>query len=272
MTKCPKYDLYRPDFMAPNPRVTMEQSICSLEEQLPQYLAEKEEDLVNDLDPDSKSYRYYESQKVLGRLYRAIDERSFLAEIQERAGQFERPVNFNHSIMHQLWTYIQNQTALVQWDHYQEWAREIKEVYEAQVIDTIHQYSTHPRHPISELEVFVGSLLGKNEGARTKRLREMSINMKEESERDIAFTIDCIIKGSEEGHGDDEALERSIACFAVGIQEAERPLEKGERRHESFMYVAAAVCLSEVEKFQKSSGLPLAVFPSSQIKRTRLYI
>ena len=258
--------------MAPNPRVAIAQNICSLEEQIPQYLAEQEEDPVSDLDPDATSYRYYESKKVLGVLYRAIDEKSFLAELQKRVQQLERPTSFKQSVLYQLWTYVQKQTTLVQWDHYRDWARETKEVYEAQVLYTIDQYSTHPRHPISELEVFVGNLLGKNEGARNKRLRELSTNMKEEFERDVAFTIDCIVKGPEEGQEDEEALARSIACFAVAIEEAQRPLERGVRRLESFTYVAAAVCMSEVENFQGSSGLPLEYFPANRANRTRPYV
>lgn len=106
---------------------------------------------------------------------------------------------------------------------------------------------------ISELEVFVGTLLGKSGGVRTRRLREMSMDMKEKFERDVAFTVNCIVKWSQED-GDDEALERSIACLAVAVEESGITGER-VRKLESFRYVAAAVCLGEVERFQKSSGL-----------------
>jgi len=83
----------------------------------------------------------------------------------------------------------------------------------------------------------------------------MSMDMKETLERDVAFTVDCIIKGSQEEDGKDEALERSIACLAVAVQEAGNTRERARRKLESFRYIAAAVCLGEVERFQKSLGM-----------------
>jgi hypothetical protein len=127
MSKCPKYDLYRPDFMAPSPRVTVEKGIWALEEQSKQSAVEEDEDLVTALDPDSKSYRYYESKNVLGKLFRAIDEKDFLAELQRRARELEATDPFDQTLIHRLWAYVQRQTNLVQWDHYRPWAREIKE-------------------------------------------------------------------------------------------------------------------------------------------------
>lgn len=117
-----------------------------------------------------------------------------------------------------------------------------------QLVDTIYQYSTHPVQLISELEVFVGTLLGKSGGKRTKRLREMSVDMKEKFERDVGFTVRCITKGSPPEEAKDEALERSIACLAVAVEEVGVAWER-VRRLESFQYIAAAVCLAEVERF-----------------------
>lgn len=127
MEKCPRYDLYRPDFMAPSPRVTIEKNIWALEEQSPQGVGEDEEDVVGALDPDAKSYRYYESEKVLGKLFRAIDEKDFLAELQRRAREVKSTDGSDRRLINRLWGYVQEQTRLVQWEHYREWAREIRE-------------------------------------------------------------------------------------------------------------------------------------------------
>ena len=113
--------------MAPSPRVTVEKNTWMLEEEPPRGLAEEDEDPVSALDPDAKSYRYYESEKVLGKLYRAIDEKNFLAELQRRARELEATDNSDKALIHRLWAYVQSQTRLIQWDHYREWAREIKE-------------------------------------------------------------------------------------------------------------------------------------------------
>ena len=129
MTKCPKYDLKRPDFMAPSPRVSVAKGLWVLEEDSSLGLGEEDEDPVSALDPDAKGYRYYESEKVLGKLYRAIDEKNFLAELQGRARELEATDSSNQTLINRLWAYVQSQTRLIQWEHYREWAREIKEAY-----------------------------------------------------------------------------------------------------------------------------------------------
>lgn len=83
----------------------------------------------------------------------------------------------------------------------------------------------------------------------------MSTDMKEKFQRDVAFTINCIVNESGEEGGSDEALEKSIACLAVAVEETGITWER-VRKLESFRYVAAAVCLRELERFQKSLGLP----------------
>lgn len=93
------------------------------------------------------------------------------------------------------------------------------------------------------MEAFVGNILGRT-GAQSKRQRELSTSLKEKFEQDSAFFVNCIVRD-----GDDyseESLERSIACLAVSLEE-----RNGGRRGEqlqSFKYVAAAVCLREVER------------------------
>lgn len=73
--------------------------------------------------------------------------------------------------------------------------------------------------------------------------------MKEQVDRDIAFFVGCILYGDYEKGNRDEAFERSIACLAVAMEEPGRMAE-GMGVLESFRYVAAAVCLNELEKFQ----------------------
>ena len=147
-----------------------------------------------------------------------------------------------------LWDYVVNETRLVQWVHHRDWARDIKEAYEAITLDTMYSSSPHSIHPLTELEVFVGTVLGKSGGLQTRRLREASVSMKEKFERDIAFTVECIVKGP---NGErEEALERSIACLSVALEEATDSLVKVGKLV-SFRYVAAAICLRELEGFQK---------------------
>lgn len=108
-------------------------------------------------------------------------------------------------------------------------------------------YSEHPSRPISELEAFIGNILGVT-GSQSKKQRDLSVTMKEAYDRDAGFIVSCIINDNDGDHAND-ALERSIACFAIGFEE--RKYSKGiGRRGEplsSFGYIAAAVCLKELD-------------------------
>lgn len=112
------------------------------------------------------------------------------------------------------------------------------------------QYSNHPAHFVSEIEVFSGAILGKN-GAQSKRQREFSKTMKEKHDRDMEYTVLCITRGVDgdgENDGRAEALERSIACLYVASNTAR--VRKKVGTLVSFTWIAAAVCLKEVQKLQ----------------------
>jgi hypothetical protein len=104
-------------------------------------------------------------------------------------------------------------------------------------------YSEHPHRPLSELEAFIGNILGKT-GSQTKHQRELSTTMKERFDEDAAFIVNCIVRDG--GERSDEALERSMACLAVSLDDK----YSYKRRDQllSFKYVAAAVCLRELER------------------------
>ena len=119
----------------------------------------------------------------------------------------------------------------------------------------MHQYSTHPAHFISEVEVFSGNILGKNGGAQSKRQREFSKTMKEKHDRDMEYTVLCITRGDHEDRdgvekdGRAEALERSIACLYVACNTVR--VRKKVGKLVSFTWIAAAVCLKEVQRLQR---------------------
>jgi hypothetical protein len=121
--------------------------------------------------------------------------------------------------------------------------------YEDCLIDTMYLHGP-AAHPLSEVEVFAGAILGKNGGLPSRRQREASTEMKDKMERDVSYTVKSILQGSDEspGQGRDEALARSIACLAVAREEPKNVVPKiGKLK--SFAYVAAAVCLREIDGF-----------------------
>jgi 2-keto-4-pentenoate hydratase len=105
------------------------------------------------------------------------------------------------------------------------------------------EYSEHPLRPLSELEVFVGNILGKS-GKQSKRQHDLSTTMKEQFEKDVVFIVNNIVKDGAEPSM--EALERSVACFEVSLEIGRT--RKNSEQLVSFKYVAAAVCLKEIER------------------------
>jgi hypothetical protein len=105
------------------------------------------------------------------------------------------------------------------------------------------EYSEHPVRPLTELEAFIGNILGRT-GAQSKHQRELSTSMKDKFEEDALFIVNCIVKDGTKWSG--ESLERSMACLAVSLED--RRTYRKQEQLLSFKYVAAAVCLREVER------------------------
>lgn len=127
MCKAPRNNFCRPDFMAPSPRVKIASSISEIEEEAVLNGIEDEIDPVAALDPDQRGYRYYKSTKILGKLYRAIDEQKFHVELQARARELEREHSGEMSFIQRVWHFVERQTKLVQWMHLRDWAADVKE-------------------------------------------------------------------------------------------------------------------------------------------------
>ncbi|TKA75094.1 hypothetical protein B0A49_03357 [Cryomyces minteri] len=245
MDECPRHNNLRPDFMAHGPRVLIEDGVALAAE-----AEEDDDDPVSALDPDARPYRYYESNKVLGQLYRAIDEKSFFEEMQSqsRSSVTIKPGLGSQTLMDKLWDYVQRETSLIQWEHRMELAREIRETYEANLEDTMYQFSLSAHSALSELEVFSGTILGKAGGAQNRRAREYNSAMKERFDSDVAYTVERIAR--DDNGGADEALETSVACLRVALTEPGKRVKRvGALK--SFTYVVAAMCLFEIERFQE---------------------
>ena len=76
-----------------------------------------------------QKHRYYASEKVLGKLYRDIDESKFLAEIQSPSASKNTE---SRSLVDVIWQYVRNKTAMIQWRHYLEFAQNVKDKYSPQ--------------------------------------------------------------------------------------------------------------------------------------------
>lgn len=120
----------------------------------------------------------------------------------------------------------------------------------------MYEYGPRPSLPLSEVEVFIGDILGKT-GALTTRQRDLCISMKERFEDVLSYTVKWI-KGEEDYHEyaelnadratSDHVLALSMACLWVALNKKAKVWQSGKKRKSqlrSFGYVAAAVCLAE---------------------------
>jgi hypothetical protein len=111
--------------MAPGPHVKIAKDMISFD-----IGQEKEED---DHDDDIQEMRYYESHKIIGRLYRAIDEREVFQSIQQTSSQESilglknRTGYSNTSVMNAVWEFVEKRCRSLKWKHKLEWARDIRE-------------------------------------------------------------------------------------------------------------------------------------------------
>lgn len=258
----PKHDRCRPDFMAPSPRVFVSgQGYMDLEDE--EYA---DDAAFEGMDLVKKPYRYYESQKALGHLFRAIDERRFIHSIQrEHKLQMDsEKMPGTERLLDRLLAYMKQSAKgwSLLWEHHVDSARDIKLSYEESVADLAYQFEPTARSPLSEHEVFAGSILGRQGGQQGKGLREMSKTMRERFETVVEYATARMTHGDaavqETGDLDDlperhgrefEALPRAIACMHVAVTEKGYSDRKmGEMK--SFGYVAAGVALREMLRYR----------------------
>ncbi|KAK1082418.1 hypothetical protein LTR33_003936 [Friedmanniomyces endolithicus] len=260
--EAPRYDPRRPDFMAPSPRVVVsDKGFLDLEED-----DNQDDEAFEGVDVEQKAWRYYQSDKALGHLYRAIDEHQFLTAMQDQHRALTLHSGDPSSMLPTLLKYIQKCAAAygVNYTHALPLAKDIRDSYDESLLDIMYNYCPTLHTHLSEQEVFSGTILGRQGGAQGKSLRELSKTMRERFEAVTEYAVLRITRGDQataqgmmvveeeqyEGYHDREieGLPRAIACLEVAVRErgwVDR--RAGELR--SFGYVAAGVCLRELRRY-----------------------
>jgi hypothetical protein len=228
--------------MAPGPHVTIDTLGASL--QFVQQEEKSPHDPVASLDPDQRKANYYKSENVLGQLYRMIDEKGFYDQL--RANSHNDTDGKSSSVMKRLLDYVLAASEGVLYAQYLDLANDIRSDYEATLDYITYNYSLHPGHPLHEVEAVSGCALG---SIFNRRLKDSIHAMREQFGRDVAYTRSAI-RTDDDGNID-EALPRSIACLWVAVNKAgmKKIWDGKEVELKSFAYVAAAVCLEELERF-----------------------
>ncbi|KAI0007501.1 RdRP-domain-containing protein [Xylariaceae sp. FL0662B] len=257
---------YRPDFLAPAPPANIvDRTEIAFEAPI---VPSKDEDEDDDRGP---SYRYYKSDKILGKLYQAIDEKNIWKE------DIHRTVSRNGaSVWDLLISHIKRQCknlGTVDWERAIAEARRIRSAYEDAIWNASINYSDHPSTGLTEIEVFTGSIFNKT-GVQTRRQRDTSLRLKDEFNR-VSKWIEGLIrkrgvKSAEESDSDTDGgassssssssspgldlsegaspLELSIACLHVSTAKMDAlGSYRGDADYQSFKVIAGHCALRELE-------------------------
>lgn len=101
----------RPDFMAPGPVMR---------------LTDKGVELEKDEAHEVGNRVYYKSSKILGKLFRSVDENRFFTKMKD-GFEASRAGNGSECLMNKLARYVDRESHGVQWKHHRQFAVEIRE-------------------------------------------------------------------------------------------------------------------------------------------------
>ncbi|KAL0940271.1 RNA-dependent RNA polymerase [Colletotrichum truncatum] len=269
-SEIPKAGRARPDFFAPAPPARLYDR-----EQI-ELMDDDNEASDDDEDMSGPSYSYYKSEKILGVLFRNVDEKKIWDEDIRTIVSKSGP-----SVWSQLAGLIQRKVDVysegrVSWKTKRDDAKRLRDIYEDTISNFMVEYSESYMKPLTEVEVFCGSIFNRS-GSQTRRQKDNSKKLKVAFDRLCEWLVAQIRQrprragqgglgtsavdsdysqapGSrEDGDGIDrrletnrEALEMSYACFMADLlQEGNAADERTPPIH-SFRVIAASVLLREL--------------------------
>ncbi|KAK3988970.1 RNA dependent RNA polymerase-domain-containing protein [Cladorrhinum sp. PSN332] len=264
MKDMPKGPKWKPDFLSRGPDITIhDRSEISLDD----YTAEEDDD--DDAERGPK-FKYYKSDKIIGQLFRAVDERkiwheSIRSTVPRGGSSFWW--DFINTITHDRIFALGE----VNWRRRINEAKMIRHAYNQAVYRTMVDCSDHPHKPLIELEVFIGTIVNKS-GTLNTRQRDKSIKLKDEFERITSWITEEMRNQNLEDDskkGELDALELCLACVHIGCDKEGRetagkaqPFKRGSSESlVSFKIVAASALLRELnslESLRRAAGDSLA--------------
>ncbi|KAK7429551.1 hypothetical protein QQZ08_003930 [Neonectria magnoliae] len=260
-SELPRPPRFRPDFLATAPPVELHD--------LGQI------GFINDSEDDdegatmtSVKHKYYLSEKILGRLFRNVDEKKIWDEDIQRKAPTGGP-----SVWDQLLGLVEARLAKydldIDWERKSQEAWKIRNLYDTSISNLMFDYSENPRSPLTEVEVFCGFILNKR-GGPTRRQRDSSIKLKEEIDRVMTWMVKLIRdRGTSNddttsnfsvAHGKESVIELCWACLAIGcIKDAgASPLYHGTGELRSFQVVAACCLVKELNALVQNMAVNTA--------------
>ncbi|KAI1329291.1 RdRP-domain-containing protein [Xylariaceae sp. FL0255] len=259
-----KRTVYRPDFMAPAPPANIVDRTEIRFEPLAMPSGEEDED-----DETGPRHKFYKSSKILGKLYRSIDEKKIWRDDIHASS-----IPKGSPLWKQLFLHLSSECeslGVIDWRSALQEAGNIRNAYEDMMRAATLDHSDHASIGITELEVFTGAIFNKS-GVQTRRQRDTSVRLKDEFDRITKWTEGLIRKEDQhyptededqdsidyDGPGNDQTsqrashtgLELSMACLHVGMAETKHQSglsKRGDDDFKSFKVIAAHCALRELD-------------------------
>lgn len=251
---------FRPDFMAPSaPMKLKKRTEISFDE------AEVEDAGDDEDENKAPRYDYYESEKILGKLYRAIDEKKIWHEnVKIHTPHSDDSRNMWRDFLLRVENECEALSIAPDCARHTADAETIRGIYEDAMWQATMDYSEHAYLPIEELEVFTGSIFNKT-GVQTWRQRDRSLKLQDEFDRIVSMTRQRILVGEgndESASGRAYRLGRSLACVRAGLtRHGTRKKSSGGRgtdaEFQSFKIIAACCVVTELKKAVASAEMEL---------------
>lgn len=228
--KIPKAPPFRPDFMAPSASTKVEKGV-----KRPAEMAAPE---------GNQRYRYYESNNVLGKLYRAVDEDIFFRDLEHDAGSiFSKEAA--DTALGEILEWVEGQIDAGVIMEYASIATEARNYYEVTLLEIMSRYTVHRNDWLTEKEVFTGTILGRS-GAGSRYQREQSDYMRSRFNwelRDLKSWME------RQTHGDEEDF---VYLAAACLHHAVNKKSNIDEKLSSFGWIAAAMCVPAL--FERTEG------------------
>lgn len=216
--------------------------------QLAEYISEPAADEEED-QYSPQRHQYYKSEKILGHLYRAINEQQIWYEdvksrVRPHGASFWD--GFHNAVKPRYEALVSDPKEYL---FRLPTAREIRGWYENAIADARYQYSEHPIRPISELEVFIGNIINRS-GVQSNRQRDNSIKLRDEFARISSWITGRMRKSSHETRSGYELphdnLHLCFACVHAGGEKDPGLKSSDHENMQSFRVLAACALLSEL--------------------------
>ncbi|PFH58837.1 hypothetical protein XA68_13165 [Ophiocordyceps unilateralis] len=194
----PKGPRTRPDFLAPAPPLKLYDlgQIAHIEDE---DRNEDEEDGMGMM-----KHKYHPSAKILGRLYRGVDEKKIWNEDIHRTVKTSGPSVWDQ-LMGRVETELEALGLDLDYESYAEKGWQLRNLYEDSMEDSMWQFSdNNTKNGISEVEAFCGSLLNKR-GSQTRQQRDLSIQLLEKTDRVMSWIVRLMRHGDKPSRDADAA-------------------------------------------------------------------